>query len=112
MSAEKNGMFFHMDGKVSAVIGTHTKVLSADEKILPGGTAVITDAGRTGSINSVGGLLPDIEIDQYLTQIPAYSKAAWDKLELQGVVISIDRESGKAQEIKRLRIECEDPENE
>ncbi|MBN2440409.1 MAG: YmdB family metallophosphoesterase [Spirochaetales bacterium] len=108
MSAEKRGMFYHMDGQVSAVIGTHTKALTADETILPNGTAVISDAGRTGSINSVGGLEPGIELGQFLTQIPEYSKAAWDKLELQGVLITIDKNSGKALEIKRLRIECED----
>lgn len=107
MTAEKIGMFYHMDGKVSAVIGTHTKAITSDEQVLPGGTAVITDAGRTGSINSVGGLKTDIEIEQYVTQIPAYSKAAWEWLELQGVLITIDRESGKAESIKRMRVHCE-----
>jgi metallophosphoesterase (TIGR00282 family) len=107
MTAEKNGLFYHLNGQVSAVVGSHTKVLSADERILSGGTAVITDAGRTGSINSVGGLDYEIELKQYLTQIPEYSKAAWDNLELQGVVISIEKETGKATGIERIRMHCE-----
>ena len=56
----------------------------------------------------MGGLKPEIEIGQYLTQIPEYSKAAWDCLELQGVLITIDRENGKALGIERMRVECED----
>jgi len=106
-TAEKYGMFYHMDGKVSAVIGSHTKVLTADERIMPNGTAMITDTGRTGSINSVGGLDPEIEIRKRLTKIHEYSDTYWEKLELQGVILEID-ESGRALSIKRLRIECQD----
>ena len=106
-TAEKNTMFYHMDGQVSAVIGTHTKALSADERILLGGTAVITDAGRTGSLNSVGGLDPEIEINKFLTQIPERSKACWEMLELQGVIIHINSR-GKATSIERLRWECKE----
>ena len=110
-TAEKNCLFYYMDGKVSAIIGSHTRAISADERILKGGTAVITDIGRTGSINSVGGMDPEIELRKYLTQIPEYSKAAWDSLELQGVIISIDRSSGKAESIERLRVPCKDKVN-
>lgn len=106
-TAEKSTMFHHMDGKASAIIGTHSKVPTSDERVLPGGTAVITDVGRTGSINSVGGLEPEIEINKFITQIPERSKASWDKLELQGVIIYIDP-GGKATNIERLRIECEE----
>jgi 2',3'-cyclic-nucleotide 2'-phosphodiesterase len=105
-TAEKIGMFLQMDGKVSAVVGSHTKALTADEKVLPGGTAVITDTGRTGSIDSVGGLDPEIEIRKFLTQIPEYSKESWKALELQGVVIEIG-DDGKATSIKRLRVKYE-----
>ncbi len=101
-TAEKNTLFFLMDGKVSAIIGTHTKAITADDKVLPGGTAVITDAGRTGSIESVGGLDPEIEIRKLTTLIHEYSKEAWGKLELQGVVIGIG-EDGKAVSIERIR---------
>lgn len=102
-SAEKNAMFYHADGLVSAVIGSHTKVLTADAHIMPNGTAVITDAGRTGSANSVGGFEPDIEIEKFLTGIPERSKASWKGLELQGVLVDIE-EGGTARSIQRLRI--------
>ena len=106
-TAEKKTMFYHADGKLSAVIGTHTKVMSADEKVLPGGTAVICDTGRTGSINSVGGLDPEVEIRKFLTQVPERSKDYWQNLELQGVILDIDPETGKAESIKRITKSCE-----
>jgi metallophosphoesterase (TIGR00282 family) len=107
-TAEKGTLFWVADGRVSAVVGTHTKALTADERILPGGTAVITDAGRTGSIESVAGLDPEIEIRKLTTLIHEYSKEAWGKLELQGVVLSIG-EDGKAIGIKRIREETTAP---
>jgi len=105
-TAEKKAMQFHADGKVSAVIGSHTKVMTADEQILPGGTAIITDAGRTGSQNSVGGLDPEIEIKKYLTQIPERSRDCWENMELQGVLVEIDQETGKALKIERIIRSC------
>lgn len=107
-TAEKNSMFFHADGMVSAVVGTHFKVLTADAQIFPKGTGVITDAGRVGSIDSVGGLASDIEIQKYLTQIPERSKDAWGNLELQGLVIEIN-ENGKTTDIEVIRQKCEGP---
>jgi 2',3'-cyclic-nucleotide 2'-phosphodiesterase len=104
-TAEKYTMFYHADGLVSAVIGTHSRVMTADEAIQPGGTAVICDAGRTGSLNSVGGLDPKIEIEKFLTKIPERSKEAWDNLELQGVIVDIN-DQGKAEHIERLRMPC------
>lgn len=105
-TAEKKTMFCHMDSKVSAVIGTHTKALSADAKVLPGGTAVICDAGRTGSLDSVGGLDPEIEIKKYMTQLPERSRDCWENLELQGVVMDIDVSTGKALSIETIRKSC------
>lgn len=102
-TAEKNSMFFHADGIVSAVIGTHTKVISADAKIFPKGTAVITDNGRCGSISSVGGLEASIEIEKFITQIPERSAEIWEGLELQGVIVSIDEMTGKAESIETIR---------
>ncbi|HVO40105.1 MAG TPA: TIGR00282 family metallophosphoesterase [Spirochaetia bacterium] len=107
-TAEKATMFALADGKLSAVVGTHTKALTADERVLAGGTAVITDAGRTGSLESVGGLDPAIEIRKLTTLVHEYSKEAWARLELQGVVIEIDDE-GKAVSITRLREGCPAP---
>ncbi|TFG63774.1 MAG: YmdB family metallophosphoesterase [Spirochaetales bacterium] len=106
-TAEKQSMFYHLDGKVSAVVGTHFKTQTADETVLPGGTAVITDLGRAGSLESVGGLDPKVEIQKLVTQIPERSKDCWEALELQGVVLEID-ESGKALSIERLRVPCEE----
>ncbi len=107
-TAEKATFFWVANGKVSAVIGTHTKALTADERILSGGTAAITDAGRTGSIESVAGLDPEIEIRKLTTLIHEYSKEAWGKLEMQGVVLEIDGD-GKAVGIKRIREETVAP---
>ena len=106
--AEKGTMFYIADGRLSAVVGTHTKAITSDERIMPGGTAVITDAGRTGSINSVGGLDPEIEIRKLTTLIHEYSKEAWGTLEMQGVVIEI-ADDGKATSIARIRESCASP---
>lgn len=110
-TAEKQIMFNLMDGRLSAVVGSHTKAITADERILQKGTAIITDTGRTGSIESVGGLDEKIEIEKFITQIPQRSGDAWKKLELQGVIIKFD-DSGKATSIKRIRKECEEIKNE
>jgi metallophosphoesterase (TIGR00282 family) len=107
-TAEKQAFFFHADGKVSAVIGSHGKVATADESILPHGTGFITDAGRTGSLDSVGGTDPSIKIHEYLTRIPEWTKDAWEKPVLQGVIIELDK-TGKTVSIKRVRQECGDP---
>jgi 2',3'-cyclic-nucleotide 2'-phosphodiesterase len=107
-TAEKATMFAMADGKVSAVIGTHTKGMTADERVLPGGTAVLTDAGRTGSLLSVAGLDPEIEIRKLTTLVHEYSKEAWAGLELQAVIVEIG-EDGKSTSIERLRIPCAAP---
>jgi hypothetical protein len=107
-TAEKATMFALADGRLSAVIGTHTKALTSDERVLPGGTAVITDAGRTGSLESVAGLDPEIEIRKLTTLVHEYSREAWAKLELQGVIIEID-DDGKAVSIERIRQPCTAP---
>jgi metallophosphoesterase (TIGR00282 family) len=103
-SAEKKTLFFAAAGRCSAVIGSHTRVQTADESILPGGTAVISDAGRTGSRESVCGCDAASRIQEYLTGIPDWTKDAWDKPELQGVYIDIDKD-GRALSIERIRVE-------
>lgn len=109
-TAEKLAFFYHADGKVSAVIGSHGRVQTADERVLAGGTAVITDAGRTGSIDSVAGTDADSKIKEYLSRIPDWSKDAWQRPELQGIIIDINDE-GKSTAIRRVKIDCEQPEN-
>ena len=107
-TAEKATMFAMADGKVSAVIGTHTKALTSDDRVLPAGTAVITDAGRTGSLGSVAGLDPEIEIRKLTTLVHEFSKEAWAMLELQGVILEIG-DDGKTVSIQRIREPCAAP---
>ena len=107
-TAEKATMFAMADGKLSAVVGTHTKAITADDRVLPGGTAVITDAGRTGSMSSVAGLDPEIEIRKLTSLVHEYSREAWADLELQGVIIEIG-DDGKAISIERMRVPCAAP---
>ena len=107
-SAEKKTLFFAADGRCSAVIGSHNRVQTADETILPGGTAVISDAGRTGSRESVGGCEIASRIQEYLSGIPDWTKDAWDQPVMQGVYIDIGAD-GKARSIERVRIAVDVP---
>ena len=106
-TAEKRTFFAIADGHCSAAIGSHNRVQTADEGILTGGTAFITDAGRTGSTESVGGADISSRIQEYLSGIPNWTKDAWDKAELQGVLLDIN-DDGKARSIKRVRIPVPD----
>lgn len=107
-TAEKQAFFYHADGKVSVVIGSHGRVQTSDETILPLGCGIITDAGRTGSQDSVGGTDPAVKIQEYLTRIPDWSHDAWERPVFQGVLIDLD-DNGKTVSIRRIRIECKDP---
>jgi len=102
-SAEKKTFFHAANGLCSAVIGSHIRVQTADETILSEGTACITDAGRTGSQQSVGGCEINSRIKEYITGIPDWTKDAWDSPELQGVYIDIGKD-GKALSIERVRV--------
>jgi metallophosphoesterase (TIGR00282 family) len=102
-SAEKKTLFCAADGHCSAVIGSHTRVQTADECVYSGGTAVISDAGRTGSQNSVGGCDTASRIQEYITGIPDWTKDAWEQPELQGVYIDIGPD-GRARSIERVRV--------
>lgn len=105
-TAEKYSMMYMVDGEVSALIGTGQRAPTADARLQAKGTATICDAGRTGSLDSVSGLDPTVEIRQYMTQIPERSSEAWGRLELQGVVLEIE-DSGAASSIEMIRIPCE-----
>ena len=105
-TAEKQTMFHRMDGSVSAIIGTGVKSLTADASVTLKGTAIIADCGRAGSLQSIGGLDPDIEIQKFLTQIPERSADYWKEQYLQGVVISIN-DNGKAEKMKTINFRCE-----
>lgn len=106
-TAEKQTMFRHVDGHLSAVVGSHGKTITADARVLPGGTACITDAGRTGSLQSVGGQDAATRIGEYMSGIPVWAKDGTAGLELQGCLIDID-EGGRALSIEALRVPCEE----
>ena len=109
VTSEKVAMSLFLDGKVTAMIGTHVRTLSADARLLSRGTAAITHSGRTGSLNSVGGLDPEIEIRKFVNQVHELSGDAWGLLELQGVVLEVG-EDGAAHSISTLRRETTAPE--
>ena len=89
-TSEKQAMGWHLDGRVSAVVGTHTHVQTADERILPGGTGYISDAGMTGPVDSVIGMKREIILERFLTQRPQPFRVATQNMQLQGVVLKID----------------------
>ena len=106
-TAEKEAMARHADGLVSAVIGSHGKTLTADARVLPGGTASITDAGRTGSLMSVGGQDAATRINEFISGIPAWAKDGTAGLELQGCLVEVGAD-GRATSMRSLRIPCEE----
>ncbi len=103
-SSEKVAMGWHLDGRVSAVVGTHTHIQTADERILPKGTAAITDVGMTGPYDSVIGVQKQIILDRYIYRKHAKFEPAEHDPYLCGVVVDIDDTNGKATKIERLRI--------
>jgi metallophosphoesterase (TIGR00282 family) len=103
-TSEKEAIGWFLDGRVSAVLGTHTHVQTADESILPGGTAYITDVGMTGPFNSIIGIRKDDILERFLTQVPNRFDVAKDDVRLQGVIVDIDGKSGRARGIERLTI--------
>lgn len=102
-TSEKNAMGWHADGKVSAVIGTHTHVQTADERVLPKGTAYITDVGMTGPHDSVIGSRRDQVIDSFLTMMPARFGVAKDNIKLNAVQIELNDDTGFAESIERIQ---------
>ncbi|ANA40735.1 MULTISPECIES: TIGR00282 family metallophosphoesterase [Geobacter] len=105
-TSEKIALGWHLDGKVSAVVGTHTHVQTADERILPGGTAYITDAGMTGSFDSVIGVRKELALERFVTQMPVRFEVAKKDVRLNGVVIGVDPVSGRALSIERISLIC------
>ena len=103
-TSEKIAFGYFMDGKVSAIIGTHTHVQTADEKILPGGTAYISDVGMTGPENSVIGIEKEQVLHRFLTNIPVRFEAAKGVGIFSAVVVDINEKTGKAAAIQRLQL--------
>jgi metallophosphoesterase (TIGR00282 family) len=105
-TSEKLSLGWYLDGKVSAVVGTHTHVQTADERILPGGTAYISDAGMTGSFDSVIGIRKELAIEKFMTLLPVRFEVAKKDIRLNAVVIEIDENSGSALNVERISISC------
>ena len=105
-TAEKQAFGWYVDGRVSVVIGTHTHVQTADEQILPGGTAYITDVGMTGPWRSVIGIRPEDAIRRFLTQMPRKVTPAPGSAQLCAVVVDVG-DDGRARSIQRLQIQDE-----
>jgi hypothetical protein len=103
-TSETQAMGWYLDGRVSAVVGTHRHVQTADERLLPKGTAFITDLGLTGPVDSVIGVDPGLALSRFLTQMPNRFEPAKGPAALHGVVIRIDPETGTALSIERLRV--------
>jgi metallophosphoesterase (TIGR00282 family) len=102
-TSEKNAMGHFLDGRVSAVVGTHTHVQTADERVLPGGTAFITDVGMCGPWDSIIGVKKELVLQRFLTQRPVPFEPARREVYLQGVIVEIDDETGLARSITRVQ---------
>lgn len=107
-TSEKVALGWFLDGKVSAVVGTHTHIQTADARLLHQGTAYITDVGMTGPRDSVLGVKKEIIINRFLTQLPAKFELASGPIQLNAVVIDIDEVTGKAHKIEAIQLSAED----
>ena len=105
-TSEKSALGWYLDGRVSAVIGTHTHVQTADERILTQGTAYMSDAGMTGSFDSVIGIGKEEAIRKFLTQLPVKFEIPKKDMRLNGVVVGVDETTGKAVSIERVAVCC------
>ncbi len=101
-TSEKQAVAWHLDGRVSAVIGTHTHVQTADDGILEGGTAYITDVGMTGPTQSIIGMAPKAILERFRTNLPARFEAADGPAALRAVLVDINEASGRARRIERI----------
>ncbi len=102
-TSEKRAMGWFADGKISAVLGTHTHIQTADEEILPLGTAYITDVGMTGSHNSVIGVKKEIIIEKFRTSVPNRFESSDEGLQVNAVFLVLDSETGFAEKITRIK---------
>jgi len=101
-TSEKISMGWYLDGRVTAVVGTHTHIPTADERVLPNGTAYITDVGMTGPYDSVIGVKKELVVGKFLNNMPVRFEAATGDVRLCGVLIDCDEKTGKARGIQRI----------
>ena len=104
VTSEKIAMGWYLDGRVSALVGTHTHIPTADTRILPGGTAYQTDCGMTGPYHSVIGVETDLILQRFLSGMPVRMEAAKKGAELHSVIVDVDEETGKARSMRRHTI--------
>jgi hypothetical protein len=109
-TSEKVAMGWHLDGRVTAVIGTHTHVQTADERVLPRGTAYITDVGMTGPHDSIIGIDPRAALGRFLTGLPGKFEPATGNPRFQAVIVTADPSSGRATAIERLNLSADEVE--
>ena len=102
-TSEKGAMGWHLAGRVSAVVGSHTHVQTADERVLEPGTAFLTDAGMCGPIDSVIGVKRELAIRRFLTHLPTRFEPAAGRTVVQGAVVRVDPASGRATAITRVQ---------
>ena len=103
-TAEKRVLAEYLSGRVTAVIGTHTHVQTADETVLAGGTAFITDVGMCGPVDSVIGVKKELAVERMLTRMPTRFSVASGEVRIDAVLIKIDDKTGKAQGIERVQL--------
>lgn len=103
-TSEKQAMGWYLDGRVSAVVGTHTHVAAADERVLPNGTAYITDVGMTGPHESVIGMDRNAMVKRFLDSLPARFEVAAGDVRLNGIIVDVDEATGRARSIARVRV--------
>lgn len=107
-TSEKIAMGWHLDGKVTAVVGTHTHVQTADERVLPKGTAYLTDVGMTGPHDSIIGVDIEAALGKFLTALPAKFETATGNPRLNAVIVEADEQTGRAIDIERLSYSAEE----
>lgn len=103
-TSEKQALAYYLDGRISALFGTHTHVLTNDERILPGGTGYITDAGMCGVENSVLGVKKELIIEKFMTNMPVRFDAAGGECMINGCIFTVDEKSGKCTAVESVRI--------
>ncbi len=108
-TSEKQAMAWYLDGRVSGLVGTHTHVQTADERILPQGTAYLTDVGMVGSYDGILGMDRELVQKRFLTQLPVRFNTAGGRTQLNAVLIDIDQTTGEAKKIRRIRIDDDHP---
>jgi len=107
-TSEKIAMGWHLDGRATAVLGTHTHVQTADERVLPKGTAYVTDVGMTGPHDSVIGVITENALSRFLTSMPAKFDPATGVGRLNAVIVTADAATGRATRIERLNMSAEE----